>query len=253
MDFIVAIPSYDRSKQITKKSLVMLSQGNVDSNKIYVFVANEEEEEIYQNELDPKSYHKIVVGKKGLVNQRIFISQYFPEGQMIVSVDDDIEHLLIRPHSPKNSNVKLTKLIDVNQFLTDAFIDLQDRNLYLWGVYPTKNPYWMMNDKTTDLRFIIGCIHGYINRHDSDLYPDNRSLSKEDIEQSVLFFMKDKGVLRYNNVSFKTKWNDIGGLGTDRFQMNKDAQEYLCEKYPQYLKPTFRKSGSPEVRFSFQK
>ena len=29
--------------------------------------------------MDPKMYNQIVVGKKGIVEQRVFISKYFPE------------------------------------------------------------------------------------------------------------------------------------------------------------------------------
>ena len=247
MNYIVAIPSYDRSDEITKKTLPTLKKGKVNKDKIYVFVANKEEEKKYREKMDKSTYNKIVVGKKGIVQQRKFISQYFSKGTPIVSMDDDVRSLV------KLSGDKLKIVSNLDSLFKQAFKLLKNKGLYLWGVYPVKNAKFMKNKITTNLKFIIGVVHGYINRHDTKLYPNLKSTSKEDIEQSVLFFMKDKGVLRYNHVSFKTKWNDVGGLGTDRFQMNKDAQEYLCETYPQYLKPTFRKSGSPEVRFSFQK
>ena len=43
--------------------------------------------------MDPNTYGKIVVGKKGITNQRIFISKYFPVGTNIVSLDDDVEKM----------------------------------------------------------------------------------------------------------------------------------------------------------------
>ena len=73
------------------------------------------------------------------------------------------------------------------------------------------------------------------------------AVGKEDIEQSILFYLKDKGVLRFNNITFRTVYNAPGGLGTDRYQMNKKAQEYLCKKYPKIAKPKFRKDGTPEI------
>ena len=105
----------------------------------------------------------------------------------------------------------------------------------------------MKNNLTTDLRFVIGVVHGYINRHDNKLYPNQKSLSKEDIEQSILFYLKDGGILRFNNISFSTMFNAPGGLGTDRYQMNKTAQEYLVKKYPNIVSSKFRKDGTPEV------
>ena len=44
----------------------------------------------------------------------------------------------------------------------------------------------MKNTMTTDLRFVIGVMHGYINRHDRKLYPSLKSVGKEDIEQTIL-------------------------------------------------------------------
>ena len=61
--------------------------------------------------------------------------------------------------------------------------------------------------------------------------PNLKSIGKEDIEQSILFYLKDKGILRFNDITFRTIYNDPGGLGTNLYQMNKKAQEYLCKNY----------------------
>ena len=42
-DYVIAIPSYKRSKVIIDKSLKMLKTGGVPASKIVIFVANEEE------------------------------------------------------------------------------------------------------------------------------------------------------------------------------------------------------------------
>tara|TARA_B100000963_G_scaffold155138_1_gene134985 strand:+ start:215 stop:1087 length:873 start_codon:yes stop_codon:yes gene_type:complete len=241
-DYVVAIPSYKRWEEITKKTLPTLKRGKVDKNKIHVFVANKTEEKLYREKLDPNTYGKIVVGKKGLVQQRRFISQYFPEGTMIVSLDDDIQKVI-----RLTKDEKLTELKDLDSFFKKAFRLLKEKNLYLWGVYPVNNALFMKNTMTTDLRFVIGVMHGYINRHDHKLYPSLKSVSKEDIEQTILFYLKDKGILRFNDITFRTVFNAPGGLGTNRYQMNKNAQEYLCKKYPKIAKPKFRPDGTPEV------
>ena len=59
-----------------------------------MFVANKEEENKYKDLVPKDLYHKIVVGKLGITNQRKFISKYFPVGKYIVSMDDDVEELL---------------------------------------------------------------------------------------------------------------------------------------------------------------
>ena len=139
----------------------------MNKDKIYVFVANKQEEKKYRDVMDPNTYHKIVIGKKGLVQQRRFISQYFPKGKKIVSMDDDVSTVL-------------KSISNLDNFFQQAFKKLREKGLYLWGVYPVKNALFMKNKLTTDLRFVIGVVHGYINRHDNKLYPNLKSVSKED-------------------------------------------------------------------------
>ena len=241
-DYVVAIPSYKRWDEITKKTLPTLKKGKVNKDKIFVFVANKTEEKQYRDKMDPSTYGKIVVGKKGLVPQRRYISQYFNEGTHIVSMDDDVKNMI-----QLTKDDKLKHLRNLDSFFRKAFQTLEKKKLYLWGVYPVKNNMFMKRNMTTDLRFVIGVVHGYINRHSRDLYPSPKSVGKEDIEQSILFYLKDEGVLRFNDITFSTVFNAPGGLGTNRYQMNKNAQEYLVKKYPKIAKPKFRKDGTPEI------
>ena len=241
-DYVVAIPSYKRYNEITKKTLPTLKKGKVPADKIYVFVASKTEEKLYREKMDPKTYGKIVVGKKGLVPQRKYISQFFSEGTHIVSMDDDVQNMI-----RLTKDDKLKHVTNLDTFFKKAFQTLKKKDLYLWGVYPVKNNLFMKRKTTTDLRFVIGVVHGYINRHSKDLYPSLKSVGKEDIEQSILFYLKDGGVLRFNDITFSTVFNAPGGLGTDRYQMNKNAQEYLVKKYPEIAKPKFRPDGTPEI------
>ena len=242
VNYVVAIPTYKRYEEVTTKTLPTLKRGKVDKKRIFVFVANKSEERLYKEKMDPNTYHRIVVGKKGLVPQRRYISQYFPGGTKIVSMDDDVQNMI-----RLTKDDKLKKMSNLDSFFKRAFNTLNKHGLYLWGVYPVKNNLFMKDSVTTDLRFIIGVVHGYINRHSKDLYPNMKSVSKEDIEQSILFYLKDGGVLRFNNVTFTTKFNAPGGLGTDRFQMNKTAQEYLVKTYPKIAKARFSPDGTPEI------
>ena len=55
MDYVVAIPSYQRSNIIVKKTLMTLQRGNVCKNRINIFVANESEAKEYENTVE-KTY-----------------------------------------------------------------------------------------------------------------------------------------------------------------------------------------------------
>ncbi len=248
MDYKIAIPSYLRHKELKSKTLNTLKLNNIHSDKIFIFVANQNEYDIYKNYLEENTYNKIIIGELGIRNQRIFISKYFNENDYIVSCDDDIENFL----KFKNKNEKLENIFNIEEEIIKNFEYCKNNNIYLWGVNGHNNSFWMTDKYKNGLYFLIGVFHGYINRHDDNLYPDLLSESKEDYEQCILFYLKDKKILRVDYLGFKTKYNAVGGLGTDRFLKNKTAQEYLFNKYPELCRKHFKKNGTPEIRFKIR-
>jgi len=256
-NYVVAIPTYNRQDVVFKKTISTLLNGGVSKSKIYVFVANKEQEKLYEDALPKNSYNKIVVGVKGIANQRKFIANYFPKGQYVVSLDDDVEEFQIlkstargvtQKNRPKNAKDKLVKMPNVHKFFVDAYKTMKREGLYIWGVYPVRNAFFMYPKYTTDLRFIIGVTFGFIARHDKSLEPSVNSETKEDYEQTILYYKKDGGVIRFNNIVPKTKFNAPGGLGTDRYERNKNAAEYLVKTYPDLVKRNDRPDGTPEVK-----
>ena len=237
----IAIPTYNRSNVIERKTLTTLLGGGIKPSQIYIFVANETEKKLYEA-IPPSKYNQIIVGKLGIVNQRNFIKDYFKEGDHVVSIDDDIEGLY-RLHSGK-----LTKIKDVHSFFMKAFDVLTKEKKYMWGIYPVFNPYFMNNTVSKNLSFIIGALHGYIVRHDKSL--NLTTQVKEDYEQSILYYLKDGGVIRFNNVTIKTKFLAPGGVGKDRFARNKKSAKYLQKKYPSLVTIFHRKNGMAEIRLT---
>jgi hypothetical protein len=247
MGYVVAIPSYNRSNEVVKKTLKTLNDGGISKNLIYIFVANNNELKKYEENVPKNLYGKIVVGKLGIANQRIFIKHYFKENQQVVSIDDDVEALFKMTNTEP---AKLVKITNVDKFFKDAFDRLKKEKLFIWGIYPVRNPFFMQNKVTTGLKFIIGALYGFIVRKTSELEPSINAEGKEDYEQSILYYKKDGGVLRYNNVTIKTKFLAKGGLGEDRFAMNKKAAEYLKKTYPELVTIFYRKNGMTEVRLA---
>jgi len=245
-NFVVAIPSYNRENIITIKTLKTLQEGGVSPKKIYIFVANKQQYKLYDEVVPKNLYNKLIIGKKGITKQRKFISQWFPVGQYIVSIDDDVDEIQML----NKKGDKLIKLEDINNFFISSYKLLKKEGLYIWGIYPVRNEFFMKPTITTDLRFIIGVLYGYINRHDKNIYPSEQIKSKEDYEQSILYYKMDGGVLRYNFITTKTKFNAEGGLGRDRQEMNTDAANYLKQKYPDIITIFHRKNGMTEVKLS---
>ena len=243
-NYIIAIPTYNRVEEVTKKTLNTLKEGDINKNTIYLFVANKSQYNLYEQNVPKNLYNKIIIGKKGITNQRIFISNFFNEGQYIISMDDDVEQFDIL------KDEKLVKLNNINKFFIDAYKLMKKENLFIWGIYPVRNPFFMYNEITFDLRFIIGVTFGFIARHDKKLRMSKKSETKEDYEQTILYYLKDGGVIRFNNITTKTKFNAPGGLGTDRFERNKNAAEYLTKKYPEIVTRKDRSNGTPEVKLT---
>lgn len=244
MDYKIAIPSYLRHKELKSKTLNTLKLNNISPDRIFIFVANQNEYDIYKNYLEENTYNKIIIGELGIRNQRIFISKYFNENDYIVSCDDDIECF----YKFKNKNEKLEIIYNIEEEIIKNFEYCKNNNIYLWGLNGHSNPYWMSDKYKTGLYFLIGVFHGYINRQDEDLYPSKDVEVKEDYEQCILFYKKDLIILRFNNYSHISKFNAIGGLGTDRYDMNKTAQEYLYNTYPEFCNKKFKKDGTPEIQ-----
>lgn len=236
--YYIAIPSYDRAETLLKKTLNTLK--DIPSNRIYIFVANESQYKVYKELI--KGY-KIIIGKLGITNQRKFIKNYFKEGQCVVSMDDDVEEV------NKLNGDKLNKIHNLDLFFSEAFQRIKREKLFIWGIYPVRNPFFMKNTVTTQLKFIIGTLYGFIVRHDKDLEPICKE--KEDYELSILYYLKDGGVLRYNNITIKTKFKAKGGLGLieNRYKANKEAALYLSKKYPQFVS-VFKRKDMFEIRLS---
>lgn len=259
--FIIAIPSYNRSQLIIDKTLSTLKKLNIPSNLINIFVANKKEFVEYKNVIPKELYNNIIIGKLGLKNQRNFINNYYPEGTWLVQMDDDIDDIMIisnlKDYSVKNNKIKkkcrhLISIPNLYNFITNAFKICKNKNLYLWGVYPIANAYFMNPIIREDLRFIVGPFWGCIVRHLSNL---KISLDeKENVERSLLYYKNDGGVIRFDYVAVKTKYyKNPGGMQiSNNKSFRKNAAEksavILHNKFPNLTKiKRTKKSGITEL------
>ena len=143
--------------------------------------------------------------------------------------------------------------MNLNKFIVDAFNMCVSKGIYLWGIYPVDNPYFMTDTITTDLRFIVGPFWGIINRHSEQL-----KLSvdeKENVERTLQYYIMDGGVIRFNNISITTNYYKTpGGMQTNSTTNNRrtaaqKSAELLHAKYPQYTKIiTKKRTNWPEIK-----
>jgi hypothetical protein len=283
-DYVIAIPSYKRVKTLKDKTLALLQKYKIPSQKIYIFVADEKEKKEYTEGLS-KYYREIVVGKPGIKNIRNFMPKYFKEGKKIFYMDDDCYSLhecviktkgksqsktksnksFKKSKSKKKSksskslkrdksNQKLRPLKNLDEFIKTGFHDLSVSGMNLFGIYPVDNAFFMRptdnrgkSHLTNRITYIIGYCAGAINTRVCEIRTVD---DKEDFERSIKYYLHDGGVLRYNNITAKTRcYKEPGGMQEERTKARvKRSAVYLSKKYSDLTTYTEKKSwGYAEV------
>lgn len=240
----ICIPSYRRPRTIQSKTLATLKRYQIPSECIYIFVADEQDKDIYEDSIPPTDYHAIVIARPGLAPARNFILDYFPRDTKLVMIDDDVTGFVVRTEEGKISPLPcLRSIIDL------GFQQAQEHSACLWGVYPTPNGFFMTPNISYDLKFIVGSFWGIVN-------PGTEGMTlpyseKEDYIRTLLAYERDGAVVRINYVSPKTSYyKEPGGMQEDpqRLQNQHIAVQYILERWPdKVLRNNRRKSPFPEI------
>lgn len=243
IDYKIAIPSYKRPETIKSKTLKLLNEYNIDKNKITIFVADKKEEILYKKSLGDE--YNIVVGVHTLNGQRCYITNYYKEGTYLMQFDDDLEEVLV-----KVNDKKLDKLPDLeNDFIIKGFEECEKNNAFLFGYYGAANPYFMQHRIYTKLSYVIGAAFGKIIQHDPFLCTETNH--GEDYERSIRQYVKNKNLVRFDYITFKSKYyKEDGGLQEIRTEKYiHDSIKWIQDKFPDYCTMYTRKStGHAELR-----
>ena len=208
----IAIPSYNRVDTLHAKTYALLIKEGIPIEWITIFVADEEEKGKYQEIFSNVS---VVVGIKGISGIRNFITNYYEEGEMYLSIDDDISKFVYPPGS--------SLLIEI-QKMEDR---LASSEAHLLGVNPTGNPFFMRGEFKEGLYFCVGCF--FMTRNRKEIIVDSQL---DDYERTMENFLRDKKVIRYDQFSFKTKYYADGGLSGERnLETYTNAVNDLYERY----------------------
>jgi len=247
-DWVVVVPSYGRVELLKTKTLATLQRYKIPKERIYVFVANEEENKAYTAGIGRDVGH-IVTGIKGLAEVRDFIFDYFPKGQPIVSLDDDVTGFVERVNDKKKRPLR-----SLTDLFNRGFAACKESGASFWGVYPITNPYFMKAGYSTDFKFIIGSFWGCFNpKGEIRLSEANGGMGtvKEDYTRTILFWERDGAIVRINDVALQTAtYKTPGGLQEgNRVARERKTVKVMLRKWPQYLalNPR-RKSDFPEFR-----
>jgi hypothetical protein len=230
-----AIPSYKRARTIGRKTLDFLNSIHYPPHLITIFVADENEKKEYELHVNPQLYYDIVVGVKGLANQRQFISRYYPEGEILLQMDDDILGI----KTLENSDFYKTLKVGLDALATGT--------TGLWGIMPNDDARNLSDKSTTHLTHIIGCF--FLCKNDRDIERQILLDEKEDFVRSILYFKKYKQVIRYKGAGVKTTYNvGQGGLiGPERQEKIERGLQFLRENFLPYIKIVEKRKGTDVI------
>jgi len=216
MDCKIVIPSLSRCDILCERTLpLLLELYEIEPKTIFVFVVEDELED-YKNKINNEKVN-VIVGVKGIAEQRAFISNYFEEGQFILSLDDDIK---IIQELEGDKLFPLKNLKDLNKIVLELFNDTESS---CCGVYPTNNPFFMKSMVSSNLKFLIGAMRWYLN--DREIETNTNYSLLEDYHKSIQYYLKYKTISRLNYITIDHDCNGKlkGGLGSvaDRSYHNK--------------------------------
>lgn len=244
--FRIVIPSYNRPTILKERTLKCLLDGGIALSSIDIFVANEEQLELYKKECHPDANY--IVGVLGMANIRNFITDYYEEDAELLCIDDDIKKFSL--YSGKHNPLEPIKHLDV--LFEDLWDEARKANIDLWGIYPVHNGFFMTPYVKTGLFYIIGCFYGIRNKKAFRVSGND----KEDYERSLLFYSADplKGVMRFDYVAPDTRgYTTRGGMNDPVFDRSyteilRRAVEIQNRYYEICSVNLTKKSGKPELR-----
>lgn len=203
----IAIPSFQRPNIFKNRALNCIKSYNIPLSIIDLFLENEEQYDLYHKELgnEMNEFGNVILTKtEGVGAKRNAIRKYYHDKKKLINVvqmDDDVESF----------NDMEGKLLDLHQFIHDAFVYTGEQKLNLWGIISHDNKFYKKHSVTTNLKYVPGVFYGLIIDPEKELLQTNYN-HYEDMWFNVMHFIRDKGIIRYNYVNAKSKYFEKGGI-----------------------------------------
>ena len=246
----IAIPSYKRPLVCKTRTVETLCKLGCEKKDMTIFVADEQEEQIYK---DADIGVQLVVGVRGLINQRRWYNHYYDAGTPILNCDDDIFDLksVDQDGNLKSYTHKLSDVVD------HALEICNETKLKLWGICPYANAFYMKPYTTVGLKYICGIFHGSF-AGDPVLCGDDRVQvsSGEDFETTIRSYKMYGGVVRLDWLCPHTTYFASGGIqaelgGTEALRKAEHTKELanIAIRHKGFA-TTYEKKGTLNVRLA---
>ncbi len=232
MDYKIVIPSIYRLDILKKHTLALLLDNNIPLNKIYVFTIND----CYKDYKDSLKGINVInhISNSGIQGTRNYIRNYFDDGEIIVSLDDDITGFLKYVDS-KN----LCKYKDIKKIIDVILKNMKEQNTKLGGVNMVSNPFFMNNKVHFKNCLIPAGFYVFIN--DKSIMMTNPYELTEDGEMCIRVFKKYGSLVRLNYIGLDTlpTKKTTGGIQSlltsqQREAKQKLSDQWLVDNFPKY-------------------
>ena len=208
-DYVIACRSYKRANVFPHKTYRMLAQNSL-TDRLYIFVANQEEKHLYEKALEGYLYKKIVVGELGGANATRAICRFFPVGQRIIFVDDDLSRFFT--FSEKGDLTKDAK--NLHKYIEDGFATIDKYNLGAFTFSFLSNKFYLQGKPFKEFRPFMLAGNFFGARNDPQMITTESYTSHaDDSQRCVRYLDKYGGVLVYWWGGFETHYGqEEGGL-----------------------------------------
>ena len=146
-DYVIACRSYKRSSVFPYKTYRMLAHNGLTS-RLYIFVANHDEKVLYERALKGLEYKQIVIGEIGCAAVVRSICAFFPIGQRIAFMDDDLSRFYCF-----DANGALDKdSKKLHKYLDDGFTAIDKYNLGAFSFSFLSNKFYLKDKPFKEFR-----------------------------------------------------------------------------------------------------
>lgn len=231
----IVIPSYHRYDIFLKKTYAFLKRNNLLSHSTLFLQTDEDEAKYSEFNIN------IVRSPIGLHATLNFIWDYYPLDTKLWLLHDDISKII---------NLDNIEPDNIHDIISNCFNSMILHKANLCGFYPTANTFFMSSKKelTTDCRFIHDPCCLIINKR---IYSTEALMGKCDFERTILYYKRDKIVLRYNHLAARTSYNPKkkGGVGFRNAEQEQTQALLLKTTYPEYIQRiiTHKNGGTSAV------